>query len=80
MEFEKMIEVDNLVFQKIAEVGNLSWAGSTWAKTGQKPITNPRANVRPGASFLSVQNFSIRQTVERFPNMSGIIKLPTAYK
>nr|DAM29270.1 MAG TPA: hypothetical protein [Caudoviricetes sp.] len=40
----------------------MSWAGSTWGKTGQKPKITPPNN--GGASILSVQQSSIRQTVE----------------
>ena len=50
MEFEIFIEVGNLVFQKITEIGNLSWAVSTWEKTGQKPKTAPPH--RGGASLF----------------------------
>ena len=65
--------VGNLVFQKMIEAGNLLRAGRAWEKTGQKPKTPPRWG---GASILSAQDSSIRQTVKCFPNMSGIIKLP----
>lgn len=63
MEFKKSSYVGNLGFEKMILVGNLSWAVSTWEKTGQKPITNPRVNVHPGVSILSAQYASIRQTV-----------------
>ena len=51
MEFEKSSLCRVMVFENFIEVGNLSWAVSTLEKTGQKPITNPRANVHPGVSF-----------------------------
>ena len=41
MEFENFIEVGNLVFQKITEVGNLCRAGRAWEKTGREPGTPP---------------------------------------
>ena len=79
MEFEKSSLCRVMVFENFIEVGNLSWAVSTLEKTGQKPKTNPPGERSPGGVFfLSGQNFSIRQTVERFPNMSGIIKFPAA--
>lgn len=78
MVFGKMIEVGNLVFQKIAEVGNLSWAVSTWEKTGQKPESPPPWG--GGRLFLSAQNFCIREPIECIANISGIVKLPAAYK
>lgn len=37
MEFENSIDVGNLVFQKITEVGNLCRAGRAW----EKPDANP---------------------------------------
>ena len=41
MEIENFIKVDNLVFQKITEVGNLCRAGRAWGKTGREPGTPP---------------------------------------
>jgi hypothetical protein len=41
MEIENFIKVDNLVFQKITEVGNLCRAWRAWEKTGREPGTPP---------------------------------------
>ena len=41
MEFENFIEVGNLVFQKITEVGNLCRAGRTLEKNRTTPGTPP---------------------------------------
>lgn len=41
MEFEKSSLCRVMVFENFIEVGNLSWAVPAWAKTGQKPISNP---------------------------------------
>ena len=81
MVFENFIEVGNLGFGKMILVGILSWAVSTWSKTGQKPITNPPGERSPGVSFiLAAQNFRVREPIERIADIGGVIKLPAAYK
>ena len=51
MVFENFIEVGNLGFGKMILVGNLSWAVSTWSKTGQKPKITPPQHVGGGVYF-----------------------------
>lgn len=62
-----------MVFQKIAEVGNLSWAGSTWALDRAEPESHPPPPV--GADMLACQQLGVCEPVERSANISAIIKL-----
>lgn len=52
MEFEKSSLCRVMVFHFYIEVGNLSWAVSTWEKTGQKPIIDPPGERSPGGVFF----------------------------
>lgn len=50
---------------------------------GQKPDKNPKiapGERSPGGLFLSGQQFSVREPVERRANVRGIVELPTAYE
>lgn len=59
MEIENFIEVDNLVFQKITEVGNLCRAGRTLEKNKTTPETPPHR----GGNMLTRQQLGIGKSV-----------------
>lgn len=77
MEFENFIDVGNLVFQKITEVGNLCRAGRTLEKNMATPETPPPLW---GADPLARQQSSRRDSVERRAHVRAVVELPTAYK
>lgn len=93
MEIENFIKVDNLVFQKITEVGNLCrvmvfyFSLRSVICRGRVPperSTAPNPERPPpmwgGANMLARQQLSRRDSVERRANVRAVVELPTAYK